>query len=542
MPSLCDKLQAGSPLSALSATAWNRMLDMLRWWLQQGFSTGAGDCIRHDPDVCIFDCVNNTGSAQPWCGVLGIDSPAILPSAGSAQLDSFRHKPILNGVLPVTPTHVGKWVVLLDAAPSGGMAKCAAAGCVPVQVYVNATTDGYCEVSAAQTVSGTTVYLSTGPSGAEILWIDSSATAGGIFWAIVRLISGPPRLFARITGVGNIDSTGGTPPGAQLTQSTWNLCCYTWQQVVPDPNNPGQWTNGALASTTISGGTIGDPAIERGFNIFVPIGSIVELQTGAVNSALSVPAGTGTRPSVDHWFTCSDCCGGVAVQNWQKAPASALNGAIGSQLVMVQRLGSGGGSGTTPPNGWPINLVQGFGGSPVRHADANVVSGDFVQFAPLDSVLWEDTSRTGLVNLGGGAANPWAGTTVFPTYIATQNYIDGQIGDIVFRAVTTNLRTGWGRMDGSANSAENGGSGINWLDNAAAPLALVAGSSPGTVSNTGNTSSDTDSGAGQSVVQGTGAAVTVAAHTHQHNLTAAERFPPNIALIPVERLDNSYSS
>jgi hypothetical protein len=179
-----DKIPAGSPLSALRVDWVNRISDMLRWWLQQGFQTGAGDMIRSQPDVCIFDINNNSGSAQPWCGVLGIDSWAIGPGT---DLDGFRRKPILQGVTPATPTHVGKWAVLLDACPAGGMCQCAVAGVVPVQVYVNATTDQYCDVTAAQTVSGTTVYLSTGQSGAEILLLDPSATAGGIFWAIVRV-------------------------------------------------------------------------------------------------------------------------------------------------------------------------------------------------------------------------------------------------------------------------------------------------------------------------------------------------------------------
>ncbi len=252
-----DKLPAGSLVTGISLTAYNRLMDMLRWWQTQAFQSGAGDVIRGAQDACIFDVVNNSGSAQPWGGILGIDSPAILPAN---DVDGFRQKPIFNGVTPAVPTHIGKWVVLLDAVPSGGMCPCAAAGVVPVQVFVNATTDQYCDVPAAQTAGSTTVYLSTGASGAEILWLDPSATVHGIYWAVVRLGEDQPLIPFMLSGDG--PETGGTdayllnPDGSPNTS-------VPMVKVYSSPQFSGYgW------GCTHGGGTVSAPLIGPAYGLF----------------------------------------------------------------------------------------------------------------------------------------------------------------------------------------------------------------------------------------------------------------------------------
>jgi hypothetical protein len=182
-----DKLPRGCGAGAWSVTAWNRMLDMLRWWLSQQAQTGSPG-VSADQDVCMFDVQNNTGSDQDWLAVVGLDGPVFTPTD---NLDGFRHKPMLKGVTPATPTHRGKWAVLLSPCPSGDIVKAAVAGVVPVRVYINNTADKFCDVIDAKTVSGETCYLGTGDSGAQILWTDGT-TANHIGWAIVRLGQSAP--------------------------------------------------------------------------------------------------------------------------------------------------------------------------------------------------------------------------------------------------------------------------------------------------------------------------------------------------------------
>jgi hypothetical protein len=181
-----DKLPAGSPCTAFSITAWNRMLDMLRWWTSQQKNTGnPGSSAKRQP--CIFDVQNNTGDNLNWLAVIGLDDVVFTPQN---NLDGFRHKPMFKGVYPTVAKHLGKWGVIVSPCPVDGIEATVVAGVTPVRVYVNSTDDKFCDIIAKKTVSGEDCYLGTGASGAQILWLDPTATGSTIGWAIVRLGQG----------------------------------------------------------------------------------------------------------------------------------------------------------------------------------------------------------------------------------------------------------------------------------------------------------------------------------------------------------------
>jgi hypothetical protein len=180
-----DKIPAGSPVTKFSITAYNRMLDMLQWWManQNGIG-GGGRAIDNNNNI--FDIQNTTGSKREWLDVLGIDD--VLYDATDDE-DRFKRKPVFVGVSPTVADHAGKWGVLLGPVANDGIAKIALSGVVPVRVYVTATTDKFVDVSASHTVSGETVYVATGASGAQILWL-ATGSAGTIQWAVVSLGGG----------------------------------------------------------------------------------------------------------------------------------------------------------------------------------------------------------------------------------------------------------------------------------------------------------------------------------------------------------------
>lgn len=180
-----SKLSAGAPVTAFSVTAWNRMLDMLRWWVQNQNSTTAnsrGGAANNN----IFDIQNNSGDAQPWLGVLGIDDVLYSPVDNP---DGFSYKPSLKGVTPTVANHLGKWGVLTSPVADGEIAKIALSGVMPIRVYVSSTGDKFVDVSTSHTVSDETVCVSTGASGFQLLWLDSGSS-GTIQWAVVRLGGG----------------------------------------------------------------------------------------------------------------------------------------------------------------------------------------------------------------------------------------------------------------------------------------------------------------------------------------------------------------
>ncbi len=132
---------------------------------------------------------NASGADVGLGGILGIDGPMAqyLPSVSVPRFTQPKEV-YLQGVSPTVASHLGKWVVPLQPITAGHDGECKADGVARVRVYVNGADDAYCDVIAAETVGGDTVYLGTGASGAQILYRQNEGSgAGTIVWAIVRL-------------------------------------------------------------------------------------------------------------------------------------------------------------------------------------------------------------------------------------------------------------------------------------------------------------------------------------------------------------------
>lgn len=180
------KLPAGSPVTAFSITAYNRMIDMLDWW-QTNQAHSGGRPLRNlvDWDQTVFLTKNSSGACLPSYGVVGLDGPLYGPTD---NLTEFKNVTPLEGVEPVVADHAGKWGVMLEMCGDGKIGRCCFAGVVPTRVYVNGVDDGYCDVIVGETDGDYTCYLGTGASGAQILWRENAGSgAGTVVWAIVRL-------------------------------------------------------------------------------------------------------------------------------------------------------------------------------------------------------------------------------------------------------------------------------------------------------------------------------------------------------------------
>lgn len=180
------KLPSGSPVTAFSITAYNRMIDMLRWYeAQQRFGGGRIGRVT-DWDQSVFRVRNDTGADLMSYSVVGLDGPIFDPTDGGEP--ELLTQTSQKGVEPTVEDHAGgKWGVMLEAAPSGKIGRCCLAGVVPVRLYVTDPSAKSCDVIAAETVGDEEVYLGTGGNGAQILWMEEGAQAETIVWAIVRL-------------------------------------------------------------------------------------------------------------------------------------------------------------------------------------------------------------------------------------------------------------------------------------------------------------------------------------------------------------------
>lgn len=131
--------------------------------------------------------------------MLGIDGPIFDPTD---NVDAFKSRVGLRGVLPALAEHRGRFVVLLRPVAQGDLGPAAAAGAVPIRVYVNSAAHKCCDIIDPVGTGVEECRLGTAAGGAEILWReqgllpDESDIVGTIVWAIIRLgtvTSEPPR-------------------------------------------------------------------------------------------------------------------------------------------------------------------------------------------------------------------------------------------------------------------------------------------------------------------------------------------------------------
>jgi hypothetical protein len=160
---------------------------MLNWWMTNQATSGGGP-IKNivDWDQSVFRVKNTTGRDLLSYDPVGLDGPIFDIDAGG--LGALTNETSQKGVDPDATDHIGgKWGVMLECAGDGKIGRCCISGVVPLRVYVNATTDKFCDVIIPENVGGEGCYIGTGGSGAQILWLDPAAAATEIAWAIVRL-------------------------------------------------------------------------------------------------------------------------------------------------------------------------------------------------------------------------------------------------------------------------------------------------------------------------------------------------------------------
>ncbi len=122
---------------------------------------------------------NDTGSDLNRFSVLGVGGPIITPDA---NLDSFKNKVAVSGVVPRTKTHVGRYIINLEPLKAGVIGMAYAAGACPVQITVPDTTNDYPYV---EIVDGVTDYLEARKAGSSaILWKQGTT---GVQWALIAL-------------------------------------------------------------------------------------------------------------------------------------------------------------------------------------------------------------------------------------------------------------------------------------------------------------------------------------------------------------------
>jgi len=200
------------------------MVDMFRWWQQQG-GEGFTPTPSNEP-ASIVHIKNDSGSDLTRFSALAITD--VFPDPDDNE-NSFANGPLLTGDTPTASTAPGNFCVMLEPAKDGVVVPAAIAGVTVVKLNVVTATDTTCGV-------GTTSVLQSGKQGAQILW---KQTGTGTKWAIIRLgatAGGFDEILCELTAalttstasinVDNISTISGSDPRTDPTSSAETLLVY----------------------------------------------------------------------------------------------------------------------------------------------------------------------------------------------------------------------------------------------------------------------------------------------------------------------------
>lgn len=173
-----DPFKRLSPGAVPTAEAWNAVLDVLRWAREQRDRAGASlpGAAKQSSVVRVR---NNTGGDADRWAVLALGDPIILPDDNEAEFQSVL---AFEGDAPDS-TPAGRFVVMLEPVPDGGIGRGVLAGVVQCRLDASGGLEEFAECEDANTTS--LVCSETGS--ARVLWAEDD---GDERWAIVRLGDG----------------------------------------------------------------------------------------------------------------------------------------------------------------------------------------------------------------------------------------------------------------------------------------------------------------------------------------------------------------
>lgn len=205
------KPQPGEPLS-IPAKAYGAMVDAAKDYLARQVRRGGGALTELPPGNVVL-VKNTSGAARNRFDVLGIDGPIFTRGDNDAE---FKARIALTGSTPAADTHAGRFVVLLEPAIDGVIARAWISGVCVVRVEMNDEAH-----TAADVADGDAGKLSSAESGAAaLLWIEpvEERDDPAIAWCVVRFggggggsSSGSSTFLAHLTHVQQCESVAGLP-------------------------------------------------------------------------------------------------------------------------------------------------------------------------------------------------------------------------------------------------------------------------------------------------------------------------------------------
>ncbi|GAB4108769.1 MAG: hypothetical protein Kow00105_16560 [Phycisphaeraceae bacterium] len=227
-------VQSGQPMR-IPASTYNKMLDATRAHYEHQANVASSKPATTGANTTgIVYVKNDSGADQDRFAVLGIDTPIILPgdSESGGHEEEFKRQVALSCVVPVVPTHTGRFVILTEPLADGAIGRAYVDGVCVVRLRVPNNLNTGTQADVVDNDS-TVLELKAGAA-AQVIWREEVTTSPGECWAIVRL--GPATrdgYWARIYG--SADQSG-------------NIWLYGFDEVTYDGT---EWT-------VVPGGRYGD--------------------------------------------------------------------------------------------------------------------------------------------------------------------------------------------------------------------------------------------------------------------------------------------
>jgi hypothetical protein len=226
------KVKSGDPLR-IRADDYNAFVDAAEAHKNRMTAPPSAQQLRESGDTVLVR--NDSGQNIIRFGILGIDGPLVEPAA---NLERFKNRTVLKGVIPITADHSGKFVITQEPIRPGKIGRALISGVSAVQVLVlDEDAEDYQYADVFEPFGEWMIASPTGS--ASILWRESGLN---IRWALVRIGNiRPTGVFpVKLTKVGGTHGDDTTP--TTYTYDVSDIITDDVLETAVDPTaDPHQW-------------------------------------------------------------------------------------------------------------------------------------------------------------------------------------------------------------------------------------------------------------------------------------------------------------
>jgi hypothetical protein len=124
---------------------WLNDLDaMLGEWKRRQRGGGGGPAEPYNGDL--IRVRNTTGESRGRFAVLGLDEPPFELDEENGTLATFQRSPVMDGIEPAFPAHVGRYAVMLEPTANNEIGVGLVGGCVVVRLQAIWNSDKWAEI------------------------------------------------------------------------------------------------------------------------------------------------------------------------------------------------------------------------------------------------------------------------------------------------------------------------------------------------------------------------------------------------------------